>query len=52
MSLFASTAIRMFQDAMNVEQESRRAREGMERAQKLLKNSKKRDYYKILGVKR
>ncbi|KAL4220081.1 DnaJ subfamily C member 3 [Mactra antiquata] len=45
-------AVHDFQQAMNIDQESRRAREGIERAQKLLKNSKKRDYYKILGVKR
>jgi len=30
----------------------RRAHEGLERANKLLKQSQKRDYYKILGVKR
>ncbi|XP_060561613.1 dnaJ homolog subfamily C member 3-like [Ruditapes philippinarum] len=45
-------AVKEYQQAMNVDQESRRAKEGMERAQKLLKNSQKRDYYKILGVKR
>ncbi|XP_052217768.1 dnaJ homolog subfamily C member 3-like [Dreissena polymorpha] len=45
-------AIKQFQSAMNIDQENRRAREGVERAQKLLKNSKKRDYYKILGVPR
>jgi len=30
----------------------KRAQEGSQRAQKLLKQSQKRDYYKILGVKR
>ena len=30
----------------------KRAQEGSARAQKLLKQSQKRDYYKILGIKR
>ena len=50
--LYKFTAIKDFQAALSVDQENRRAREGVDRAQKLLKNSKKRDYYKILGVKR
>jgi len=33
-------------------EDSQRTRECLERAQKLIKQSKKRDYYKILGVKR
>ena len=37
---------------MEKNQESRRLREGLDRAKRLLKQSKKRDYYKILGVKR
>jgi len=37
---------------MEMDDENRRAREGMQRAQKLQKQSSKRDYYKILGVKR
>ncbi|XP_014673622.1 PREDICTED: dnaJ homolog subfamily C member 3-like [Priapulus caudatus] len=45
-------AIRDYQAAVNVDEESRRARDGLTRAQKLEKQSKKRDYYKILGVKR
>lgn len=45
-------AIKEYQQAINVDNENRRAREGIDRAQKLLKNSQKRDYYKILGVKR
>ncbi|XP_071159834.1 dnaJ homolog subfamily C member 3-like [Mytilus edulis] len=45
-------AIRLFQDAQNKDQESRRIRDGMNRAQKLKKQSQRRDYYKILGVKR
>lgn len=45
-------AIRLFQDAQNKDQDSRRIQEGMNRAQKLKKQSMRRDYYKILGVKR
>jgi len=45
-------AIHDFQEALNVDGESRPAKEGLNRAQKLLKQSNKKDYYKILGVKR
>ncbi|XP_071839234.1 dnaJ homolog subfamily C member 3-like [Apostichopus japonicus] len=38
--------------AANEADESQRTQEGLKRAEKLLKQSKKRDYYKILGVKR
>jgi len=41
-----------FQKAKSVDQESRKAQDAIERAQRLVKQSKKRDYYKILGVKR
>lgn len=41
-----------FQRAMNVNEHSQRANEGYRRAQKLEKQSKKRNYYAILGVKR
>ncbi|KAK3586229.1 hypothetical protein CHS0354_014050 [Potamilus streckersoni] len=41
-----------FQKAHNIDQQNRRAGEGLDRIQKLIKNSQKRDYYKILGVKR
>ena len=41
-----------FQKAKNVDQESRKAQDAMERVQRLIKQSQKRDYYKILGVKR
>ena len=37
---------------LDVSQDHHRAKDGLKRAQKLLKQSKKRDYYKILGVKR
>ena len=37
---------------MNDERRDRKAQDALERAQRLLKQSQKRDYYKILGVKR
>lgn len=46
------TAINYYQKALGVSEGNHRAKEGMDKAQKLLKQSKKRDYYKILGVKR
>ncbi|WKY15452.1 hypothetical protein Q1695_000716 [Nippostrongylus brasiliensis] len=45
-------AIEDFQKAQQAQEESRRAREGLEKAQKLKKQAGKRDYYKILGIKR
>lgn len=45
-------AIDDYKRAQEADENSNRAKEGMDRAQKLLKQSKKRDYYKILGVKR
>eukprot|EP00118_Oscarella_pearsei_P025792 m.308782 g.308782 ORF g.308782 m.308782 type:complete len:487 (+) comp44778_c0_seq1:54-1514(+) len=45
-------AIADYQKARQVEGHPRKVDEGLDRAQKLLKQSKKRDYYKILGVKR
>uniref|UniRef100_H3A723 DnaJ homolog subfamily C member 3 n=1 Tax=Latimeria chalumnae TaxID=7897 RepID=H3A723_LATCH len=45
-------AVEDYQEAREFDGENNELKEGMERAQKLLKMSKKRDYYKILGVKR
>ena len=48
-------AISDYKNAENLLHEgnqNRRVQEGLSRAQKLLKQSQKRDYYKILGVKR
>lgn len=45
-------AIEDFKAAESINGQLRKVQEGLERAQKLLKQSKKRDYYKILGVKR
>lgn len=41
-----------YQEAKEFDSESNEIREGLDRAQKLLKVSRKRDYYKILGVGR
>lgn len=48
--LFA--AIKDFESAKEHSENDRQIKEGLERAQRLLKQSQKRDYYKILGVKR
>ncbi|XP_056611913.1 dnaJ homolog subfamily C member 3a [Triplophysa dalaica] len=45
-------AIKDFETAREHSENDREIKEGMERAQRLLKQSRKRDYYKILGVKR
>ncbi|XP_064638732.1 dnaJ homolog subfamily C member 3-like [Lineus longissimus] len=41
-----------YQQAHNIDQNNRRAEEGLQKAQKLKKQAGKRDYYKILGVRR
>lgn len=46
------SAVNDFQKALNIDENFNRAKEGLERAQKLKKQASKRDYYKILGVKR
>lgn len=45
-------AVNDFQKALNIDENLQRAKEGLERTQKLKKQASKRDYYKILGVKR
>ncbi|XP_069805635.1 dnaJ homolog subfamily C member 3-like [Dendropsophus ebraccatus] len=45
-------AVEDFQQAKELDGDSEEINQGLERAQKLLKQSRKRDYYKILGVKR
>lgn len=47
-----SEAVQDFQKAININENMMRAHEGLKKAQKLHKLSKKRDYYKILGVKK
>uniref|UniRef100_A0A672KWJ7 DnaJ homolog subfamily C member 3 n=1 Tax=Sinocyclocheilus grahami TaxID=75366 RepID=A0A672KWJ7_SINGR len=45
-------AIKDFESAKEHSENDRQIKEGLERTQRLLKQSQKRDYYKILGVKR
>jgi len=45
-------AIRDYQQALEMEEGYQRAKEGLGKAQKRQKLAKKRDYYKILGVKK
>ncbi|XP_076043654.1 dnaJ homolog subfamily C member P58IPK [Oratosquilla oratoria] len=45
-------ALADFQKALQIDENFHRAKEGVEKAQKLKKQAGKRDYYKILGVKR
>lgn len=45
-------AIRDYQAAIELDEHLQRAKEGVEKAKRLQKQSEKRDYYKILGVKR
>lgn len=45
-------AVNDFKKAESIDGNLRKVQEGSQRAQKLLKQSQKRDYYKILGVKR
>ena len=46
------SALNDFQKAKSIDENLSRAKEGIEKAQKLKKQASKRDYYKILGVKR
>ena len=41
-----------FIQALEIDESFSRAKEGMQKVQKLQKQAKKRDYYKILGVKK
>ncbi|MCL4118643.1 UNVERIFIED_CONTAM: hypothetical protein GTU68_038064 [Idotea baltica] len=45
-------AINDFKAALNIDDSLQKAKHGLDRAQKLKKQASKRDYYKILGVKR
>ncbi|KAG8223380.1 hypothetical protein J437_LFUL002625, partial [Ladona fulva] len=44
--------IRDYQQALEIDSNYHRAKEGLQKAQKLQKQSERRDYYKILGVTR
>jgi len=50
--MLSVAAIEDYKRAENAGGSTEKIEEGLKRAQKLLKQSKKRDYYKILGVKR
>lgn len=52
MQSFEPVAIEDYRRASEIDEDSRRARDGMQRVQKLQKQSNRRDYYKILGVKK
>lgn len=41
-----------YRKALDLDEDFQRAKEGMQTAQKRQKQASKRDYYKILGVKR
>ncbi|BHF73576.1 DnaJ sub C member 3 [Sparganum proliferum] len=45
-------AIQEYQKVLEMESQNRKAREGLDRVQRLKKQATKRDYYKILGVSR
>ena len=45
-------AVSDYRKALDLDEDFQRAKEGMQTAQKRQKQASKRDYYKILGVKR
>ena len=45
-------AIKTFREVLELDEHSQEARQGMDKAQKLLKRSKEEDYYKTLGISR
>lgn len=45
-------AIRDFRQALDIDQHYEKAKEGLQKAERLQKNAERRDYYKILGVKK
>lgn len=47
-----SAAIQDYERAKELSENDQQIQEDLERAQRMLKQSQKRDYYKILGVKR
>lgn len=49
---FLFVAVHDFQAALEIDEHLQRAKEGIERARKLQKQAERRDYYKILNVKR
>lgn len=51
-SLVCRAAVEDYQEAREFDSDNNDIKEGLDRAQRLLKQSRKRDYYKILGVSR
>jgi DnaJ family protein C protein 3 len=49
---FVVLALEDYRRALEFDEDNRRAKEGTQRVQKMQKQAGKRDYYKILGVKR
>lgn len=45
-------AVKDFQAALEIDESLKRAKDGIERARRLQKQSERRDYYKILNVKK
>ncbi|XP_075146617.1 dnaJ homolog subfamily C member P58IPK [Haematobia irritans] len=45
-------SIHDYQEALSIDENMQRAKEGIEKAKRLQKQAERRDYYKILGVKR
>jgi len=45
-------AIRDFEHALHIDREHRQANEGLKKAKNLQKQAERKDYYKILNVKR
>lgn len=45
-------AVRTYHEALQIDENLQKAKEGIERAKRLQKQAEKRDYYKILGVKK
>lgn len=45
-------AVRSYHDALQLDENLSRAKEGIDRARRLQKQAEKRDYYQILGVKK
>lgn len=50
--IFFFSAIADYKAALNIDEDNQRAKQGLQRAQKLQKQSETRDYYKILDVPR
>lgn len=49
---FLYLAIRDYEHALHIDQDHRKANEGLKQAKKLQKQAERKDYYKILNVKR